>query len=188
MFANNENIMMNGLSIYLFIFIHWKQYHKKKLLLIQNANITYRGNRNWWQLKFFTNDRKAKIRMHNMNLFFILSIFGAGYSLQIKSWTTQLYIMIYFIIVKEHDICRQTGLSCTIRSARFWAKRSLCYITLLKLWKCCYFLIDSRERYCIYRKTSFRGAYGHDYFGIHVFEEHRLDSTPTDITTALIIS
>ena len=39
--------------------------------------------------------------------FFILSSFGAGYSLQIKSWATQLYIMISVIIVKEHEICRQ---------------------------------------------------------------------------------
>ena len=35
-----------------------------------------------------------------------------------------------------------------------------------------------------YLKASFRGAYGHDPFW-SVFEEHRLDSATTDITTAL---
>ena len=38
----------------------------------------------------------------------------------------------------------------------------------------------------MYRKASSRGAYGHDPF-LSVFEEHRLDSTTTDITTALFI-
>ena len=37
-----------------------------------------------------------------------------------------------------------------------------------------------------YRKASSRGAYGHDPF-LSVFEEHRLDSTTTDISTALFI-
>ena len=37
-----------------------------------------------------------------------------------------------------------------------------------------------------YRKASSRGAYGHDPFW-SVFEEHRLDSTTTDITMALFI-
>ena len=37
-----------------------------------------------------------------------------------------------------------------------------------------------------YRKASSRGAYGHDPF-LSVFEEHRLDSTTTDITMALFI-
>ena len=37
-----------------------------------------------------------------------------------------------------------------------------------------------------YRKASSRGAYGHDPFW-SVFEEHRLDSTTTNITTALFI-
>ena len=37
-----------------------------------------------------------------------------------------------------------------------------------------------------YRKASSRGAYGHDRFW-SVFEEHPLDSTTTDITTALFI-
>ena len=38
----------------------------------------------------------------------------------------------------------------------------------------------------VYRKTSSRSAYGHGPFW-SVFEEHRLDSTTTDITTALFI-
>ena len=37
-----------------------------------------------------------------------------------------------------------------------------------------------------YRKASSRGAYGHDPFW-SIFEEHRPDSTATDITTALFI-
>ena len=44
---------------------------------------------------------------------------------------------------------------------------------------------QNRERERLtYRKASSRGAYGHDPF-LSVFEEHRLDSTLTDITTAL---
>ena len=38
----------------------------------------------------------------------------------------------------------------------------------------------------LYHKASSRGAYGHDP-SLSVFEEHRLDSTTTDITTALFI-
>ena len=45
-----------------------------------------------------------------------------------------------------------------------------------------YFLRIPQFLYC---KASSRGAYGHDPFG-SVFEEHRLDSTTTDITTATI--
>ena len=47
------------------------------------------------------------------------------------------------------------------------------HITLSKYWS-------------VYRKASSRGAYGHDPFW-SVFEEQRLDSTTTDITTALFI-
>ena len=46
-----------------------------------------------------------------------------------------------------------------------------------------------RNKLCYYKihcKASSRGAYGHDPFG-SVFEEHRLDSTTTDITTALFV-
>ena len=41
-------------------------------------------------------------------------------------------------------------------------------------------------KYSKFRKASSRGAYGHDPF-LSVFEEHRLDSTTTDIKTALFI-
>ena len=47
------------------------------------------------------------------------------------------------------------------------------HITLSKYWS-------------VYRKASSRGAHGHDPFW-SVFEEQRLDSTTTDITTALFI-